>query len=297
MNLKSTLSNIGSYAFGLVVMLALLAIPILFIMGGVWIGEKILPWLMLLSFFLLAFNIIILVPLALIPLTRQWAGIGFFISSYIFGLTGWFMGLLLTWILWGGIAVVIGLLIMGIGVVPIAMLATLFNGMWPDLGLLLLAVILTFGLRTLGLTLSENPHERRPRKLLFKRWFTSKEVKAVIGVLDEVSNIFDSAAFEMVKSNAERALLSDSKGITTALRQEGISPQQIVYALLSNIAGDHLETGQHHIYRGVLDPFIGEDLLLIFDYAVDQMRQIGVIDEEKASEQKATIRECIKQVG
>lgn len=157
MSLKSTLSNIGSYALGLVVMLALLAIPILFIMGGVWVGEKILPWLMLLSIFLLAFNILILVPLALIPLTRQWAGIGFFISSYIFGLTGWFMGLLLTWILWGGIAVVIGLLIMGIGVVPIAMIATLFNGMWPDLGLLLLAVILTFGLRILGLTLSEKP--------------------------------------------------------------------------------------------------------------------------------------------
>ena len=156
MSVKSALSNIGTYALGLVIMLAFLALPVLFIVGGVWVGEKVLPWLMLLSVLVLALNIIIIVPLALIPPTRPWAGLGFFFSSYIFGLTGWFMGLLLTWVLWGGIAVIIGLLILGIGVVPIVMLATLFNGMWLELGLLFLAIILAFGLRILGLTLTEN---------------------------------------------------------------------------------------------------------------------------------------------
>lgn len=156
MSIKSTAANMGTYALGLVIMLALLSLPVLFIVGGVVVGEKILPWLMLLSILVLGFDIIILVPLALIPPTRPWAGLGFFISSYVFGLTGWFMGLLLTWMLWGGIAVVIGLFIMGIGVVPIGMLATLFNGMWAELGLLFLAVILTFGLRILGMTLTEN---------------------------------------------------------------------------------------------------------------------------------------------
>jgi len=113
-------------------------------------------WLIiLLSSLTLGFNIVILLPLALIPPTRPWAGLGFFISSYVFGLTGWFMGLLLTWILWGGLAVFIGLFIMGVGVVPIGMLATLFNGMWVELGLLVLAVILTFRLRVLGMTLTE----------------------------------------------------------------------------------------------------------------------------------------------
>jgi len=156
MNVKSAITNIGTYALGLVIMLAVLALPVLLIFSGVAIGEKILPWLMLLSILTLGFNIAILLPLALIPPTRPWAGLGFFISSYVFGLTVWFMGLLLTWMLWGGLAVVIGLFIMGIGVVPIGMLATLFNGMWTELGLLTLAVILTFGLRILGMTLTEN---------------------------------------------------------------------------------------------------------------------------------------------
>jgi len=137
-------------------MLVLVALPVLFIFGGIWVGEKILPWLILLSILVLGFNIVILLPLAIIPPTRPWAGLGFFISSFIFGITGWFMGLLLTWILWGGLAVIIGLFIMGVGVVPIAMLATLFNGMWLELGLLFLAVVLTFGLRILGITLAEN---------------------------------------------------------------------------------------------------------------------------------------------
>jgi hypothetical protein len=156
MNIKSAISNIGTYALALIVMLAIPVLLVLFIRGGVWLGEKILPWLMLLSIIVLAFNIVILLPLSIFSLTRPWAGLGFFISSFIFGMTGWFMGLLLTWTLWGGMAVIVGLLIMGIGVVPIAMLATLFNGMWIDLGFLTLAIILTFGLRTLGMTLTES---------------------------------------------------------------------------------------------------------------------------------------------
>jgi hypothetical protein len=156
MSIKETLSNMGAYAFGLIILLAVLALPVLFIAGGVVLGEKILPWLVSLSALTLGLNIVILLPLALIPPTRPWAGLGFFISSYVFGLTGWFMGLLLTWILWGGMAVIIGLFIMGVGVVPIGMLATLFNGMWAELGLLVLAVVLTFGLRILGMTLADN---------------------------------------------------------------------------------------------------------------------------------------------
>jgi len=156
MNIKEFLSNIGTYILVIIIVLVIIGLPILFIWGGAWLADKILPWLTVLSFIVFVFNLIILCPLAIIPPTRQWAGIGFYISSYIFGITGWFMGLLLTWTLWGGLAVIIGLLIVGIGVVPMAMIATLLNGMWLELGLLSVAVILTFGLRTLGLILSEN---------------------------------------------------------------------------------------------------------------------------------------------
>lgn len=45
---------------------------------------------------------------------------------------------------------------MGIGVVPIGILAALFNGMWPELGILVLAIVLTFGCRLFGAFLIAN---------------------------------------------------------------------------------------------------------------------------------------------
>ena len=49
MNAKSIISNIGTYILGAVIMLAVFSLPVLLIVGGVIVGEKILPWLMALS--------------------------------------------------------------------------------------------------------------------------------------------------------------------------------------------------------------------------------------------------------
>ena len=65
-------------------------------------------------------------------------------------MTLWVWGLILTYDLWGGAAVLVGLFLLGVGVVPMAMLATLFGAMWPTLGRLLLLAALTFGTRQFG---------------------------------------------------------------------------------------------------------------------------------------------------
>lgn len=143
-------------AIATVIAVATMAVPTLFVFGGVGVGMRILPWLMLLSILLLGLDVVILVPLAFIRRTRAWAGVGFYVSAFVFGLTGWSMGLILTWALWGGLAVFVGIFLLGIGVIPIAMLAALCNGMWLDLGVLVLAVILTFGLGSLGSFLGDN---------------------------------------------------------------------------------------------------------------------------------------------
>ena len=130
-----------------------------------------------------------------------------------------------------------------------------------------------------------------------KRMFASKEVKAVLGVHDEADQRFDCHAFEMVKNQIEQAVLSQP-GATADKIRNGLSPRQAVYSMIGNIAGDFAESGQFHLYRGVLNPMTGgEDLLRIFDAAVDEMLQIGAIDEDDAAEQKSELRECIKTVG
>ena len=54
-------------------------------------------------------------------------------------------GLLLTLNIWGMGVVFIGIVLGGVGVVPIAMLATLIEGMWGPLIELALLTIATFG--------------------------------------------------------------------------------------------------------------------------------------------------------
>lgn len=131
----------------------------LFIHGSAWLGEKLYPWLVGISSLALAILIFVLLPLAVFHKTRAFAGNGIMIASWVFGITLWVWGLLLTYHLWGAVAVFIGLFLLGVGVVPIAMLATLFKGMWPALGELVLLTILTFGTRFAGayvITKTEN---------------------------------------------------------------------------------------------------------------------------------------------
>jgi len=77
-----------------------------------------------------------------------------YISSYVFGLTLWFLGLLLTYFTWGFLGVFIGLVLGGVGVVPVAMLAALINGEFFTLGILVFLTMLTFGTRALGMYLA-----------------------------------------------------------------------------------------------------------------------------------------------
>jgi hypothetical protein len=47
------------------------------------------------------------------------------------GFAVWLLSLLLTYTLWGIAPTVIGLLMGGIGIIPVALLATLLKGPWP----------------------------------------------------------------------------------------------------------------------------------------------------------------------
>ena len=132
---------------------------------------------------------------------------------------------------------------------------------------------------------------------MLKRMFASKEVKAMLGVLDEADQKFDCHIFQTIKSQIEQAVLSDPNAVTVKI-QDGLSPRQAVYSMIANTAGDLAESGNYHVYRGVLNPLTGgEDLLRIFDASVDEMVQCGAVDSDYATEQKAGVRENIKSVG
>lgn len=146
----SGLAGVGGCLVGIIFFVGAILITIIIIEGGAWLGEKIFPWLVRIAGLTIAITIFALLPLAIFKKTRGFSGTAIVWASYVIGLTLWFWGFLLTYMLWGVGALIIGLFFFGVGVVFIAVLATLFNGMWSVLGQLILLLVITFGLRFLG---------------------------------------------------------------------------------------------------------------------------------------------------
>lgn len=145
-----TLKAIGFAALGLLMIATLIVIAAFVFEGYIWASGKIYPWLVLLNGVALAATVFVLLPNAIFSSTPRFAGSGLLIASYIFGATLWVWSLLVTYTLWGGLGLFIGLMMAGVGVVPMAALATLFNGLWSTLGELIVGVVLTFGSRLGG---------------------------------------------------------------------------------------------------------------------------------------------------
>lgn len=156
MNVKETFGAIGGFALMLAIAAAGIAIATAFILGGVWVSKHLLPWLTVISLIVFAIVIFVLLPLAIPRATRGFSSISILIASYVFGATLWMYGLLLTYFTWGIVAVIIGLVFFGVGVVPIALLATLFKGMWGPFFTLVLLAIATYGCRIGALSLAES---------------------------------------------------------------------------------------------------------------------------------------------
>jgi len=130
-----------------------------------------------------------------------------------------------------------------------------------------------------------------------KKLFVPEEVNTVLEILDGEKTQYNCSAFDMLYSTIKNIVISNSNTVLKQIK-EGISPEQFTYSAIANLAGDLLESGKYHIYRGVLNPIgIGKDLLEIFDTSVDKMILIGVVNKDYADEQKRGIRDNIKNVG
>src|SRR5262245_25542560 len=173
--------------------LFLLALPVILIFGLIWMSVIVWPWLGPAFFLTLGISVFILAPLAVIRRTRGFSAAGLMIASYVFGACLWITSLLLTWALWGGIAAFIGLIVLGIGIVPVALLAALFRAQWWNLLDLVMLIVATFGTRLLALWLAEKVDadqygqvesrsvDRRPRWQ--RSWLVLLSVSGVLAVL------------------------------------------------------------------------------------------------------------------
>ncbi|NQV16823.1 hypothetical protein HQ531_15270, partial [bacterium] len=107
MDVKETVKSVGYGILGIGILVGFFIIALIFIEGGVWVSEKILPILNKVLIFVILINVLILGPLSIGKKTIYISFFGFQISSYIFGATLWFMGLISAYYLWGVGAIII----------------------------------------------------------------------------------------------------------------------------------------------------------------------------------------------
>jgi hypothetical protein len=83
-------------------------------------------------------SVFIFLPMVLFRVALPSAATGILIASYVVGVSTWLLGATVTFYTWGWIGLVVGLLLGGLGVVPIGILAAFFSLNDPLLGLNLL---------------------------------------------------------------------------------------------------------------------------------------------------------------
>lgn len=159
MTIKDVLAGLGGVMLFVMVLLVSVGILAIFYFGSVWASSKLLPWFSIFTFIAFWLVVLVFLPLSIPRATRSFASVALFISSYVFGATLWMFGLLLTLSIWGLTAVIIGIFLGGIGVIPIAMVAAFVKGMWRPLFDIVILTVITFGSRIGAMSLSESLDE------------------------------------------------------------------------------------------------------------------------------------------
>lgn len=134
---------------------------------------------------------------------------------------------------------------------------------------------------------------------ILKKAFAPKEIKAAYGALDEAAYQFQNEAFQIIRKVIEKIIQSNQETIIKTIKEsDGRTPREWIYSQIGNVAGDILESGRYHMYRGTLSPMgPGPDLLKIFDTSYDVLLQMNAINLDYANEQKQAIRQNIKEIG
>lgn len=160
MRIDARVKDLGFGVVGLAMMMGVAAIGIGSIVGAEASSVWLLRWIFPTFLIALLISIVLLTPLSLIPSTRALSAVGFIIASFAFGAILCIWGMAYTYSVWGLVPVIVGVLLFGVGVVPVAMIAALVQADWDTLGAFVAAAVVAIGCRALASWLVRNADER-----------------------------------------------------------------------------------------------------------------------------------------
>lgn len=148
------LKGVSLVSLAVLALLVLALLVYMLITGLATVGTWLSPALVEIGKWVLGITALVLLPMSFFRTTRFQAASGFLIASYILGFELWLFGFLFTYWLWGVIGVVIGVLLLGVGVVPLAIVALLLHGDWTVSLQLIAGCVIIFAIRTYALYVS-----------------------------------------------------------------------------------------------------------------------------------------------
>jgi hypothetical protein len=112
--------------------------------------------------------LVLFLPMAFFRRSRPAAATAFLFASYVFGFSCWVFAFIVSFKIAGVFWLVVGLLGLGVGVVPVALVAAAIGGYWSTVGDLLFAVGIVAAARIFGAFLMAHaePNERALRPAL-----------------------------------------------------------------------------------------------------------------------------------
>ena len=109
----------------------------------------------------------------------------------------------------------------------------------------------------------------------------------------------ESFAFGIIKKIIEKQIINNTKLIDQIIEESnGGTSKEWIHSQIGNIAGDLLESGNYHVYRGVLNS-TGNELFNIFKKSYDILLDIHAkdIDKEYANKQITVLKSNISRIG
>jgi hypothetical protein len=151
MSLKNTLGGIGKGLLALLVLLGVVFLVLVFLLGAVALSAIMTPILKAIFGVTALVSIALFVPATFFASSRDWGAVGAYVASHVLGFCLWMFSVLLLYTFGNLFWVLVGVLLGGVGVIPLALIFTALASQGELFVQLLIAGILTYGLRAIAL--------------------------------------------------------------------------------------------------------------------------------------------------
>ena len=152
----------------------------------------------------------------------------------------------------------------------------------------LITPITLFSLYKVGQkVLFETSHKSRPER--------PTKLEQLVSEFEIAESRFNTPYFTEIKEYIFDSVIDDIEGMHKVFN-DGIDPQTAAYSMIANRAADLVETGQNHVYRGILSPK-GKAFYKIFKDSIDTLLSQGALTLDEAELSKDQLFEQIQTIG